>query len=461
MLMDVEDPYVAALDNFIFSDDEAEIAWALNKTREQPRAFSTNDASPIMEHLLRSNDAPKAAETAAIEHTMQTRNATLARVKAEILEVHSVVREMQAKRNALIEKEYALLDELHRYEGVLSPVRRLPPEIVGEILYFAPVLESDHGFSTREQYQCTDLGRAEIPWRLGHICRYWRTVALSVRSLWSVFDLRPHRRPWYLDREETEVYSWDLGEGTMRMLWSIQRRLAAVENRLERSTQTISCRMVYRDEPHARLLLNDLCASTRRLSHISLVDFPQILLDQFFQSNAQYDQLRSLALVFTQIKPSIIFQSPTHLTNLTLRSITISSATQASIRWAQLAKYCETDCIWEEENGRWVSYRQLTDAIDLCVEFLPEVDGPDDIVVMPKLQSVRLSFQGGELMLKAFDFPALQSLSYNHVEAHSVAYYPQFQLPGTLSPLQILSHLKVLRLRVGVDGATLIGLGDV
>ncbi|KAJ6479296.1 hypothetical protein C8R47DRAFT_1219226 [Mycena vitilis] len=464
MLVDVQDPYVAALGDSIFFEDEV---WRTpNKTRERPGHSSTKGAAPIMEHLLTSNDAPKAAETAAIQHTMRARHATVARLKAQISEVHSVVRAMQAKRNALVKEEHALLDELHRYRGVLSPVRRLPPEILGEIfLYFAPALKSDHGLS-RQQYRCTDLGRARIPWRLGHISRFWRSIALSVRSLWSVFDLRPHHRLWYMDHDDPdspdkEICPWeDLADDTMRKSLSIQRRLAAVENRLERSTQTVSGRIVYRDEPLARLFLNALCESTRRLSHIGLVDFPQNLLDQFFQSTAQYDQLRSLALVFTRIKPSIIFQSPTHLTTLTLRSITISPATQASIRWAQLTKYCETDCVWEDAEGRWVSYRQLVDVIDFCVQFPPEVDGPDDIVLMPKLQSARLSYRGGELMPKAFEFPALQSLSYTHEEARSVVYCHHFQLPGTSSSLQTLPHLKVLRLRVGVESATLVGLGD-
>ncbi|KAJ7622670.1 hypothetical protein DFH06DRAFT_954856, partial [Mycena polygramma] len=125
---------------------------------------------------LTSNDEPKAAQIVVIENIIRTQNATLSTLRAEILEVHSAVREMQKKRNALIEQEYALLAEMRRCKGVMSPIRRLPPEIVGEILlYFAP------------SFACGSImSRVETPWHLGQICRYWRTVALSLRSLWSV-----------------------------------------------------------------------------------------------------------------------------------------------------------------------------------------------------------------------------------------------------------------------------------
>ncbi|KAJ6531250.1 hypothetical protein B0H19DRAFT_905164, partial [Mycena capillaripes] len=108
----------------------------------------------------------------------------LSRLKAEISETHSIVR---AKRNSLITEEYALLNEMRRYKGVISPIRRLPPEIIGAIfLYLAPVLGSNHQLRRRGPLELDRVPRVRIPWHLGHICRYWRAVALSTRSLWSV-----------------------------------------------------------------------------------------------------------------------------------------------------------------------------------------------------------------------------------------------------------------------------------
>ncbi|KAJ6454279.1 hypothetical protein DFH09DRAFT_889174, partial [Mycena vulgaris] len=56
------------------------------------------------------------------------------------------------------------------------PVRHLPPEILGQIfLYFVPSLHYDSDWKSH---------RVGLPWKLGHICRLWRTVALSLSQLW-------------------------------------------------------------------------------------------------------------------------------------------------------------------------------------------------------------------------------------------------------------------------------------
>ncbi|KAJ7811593.1 hypothetical protein B0H14DRAFT_2182004, partial [Mycena olivaceomarginata] len=74
--------------------------------------------------------------------------------------------------DALRNEEGTLRDEIHDCEGVISPIRRLPPEIIVEIfLYLTP-----------RGYDEPHLA-SEIPWHLGHICSYWRTVALSIPLL--------------------------------------------------------------------------------------------------------------------------------------------------------------------------------------------------------------------------------------------------------------------------------------
>ncbi|KAJ7685575.1 hypothetical protein DFH06DRAFT_949733, partial [Mycena polygramma] len=107
---------------------------------------------------------------------LQSQNAILSKIKSEISEVESAMRAMQAKRDTLVSEARLLRATIRQHQGVLSPIRCLPPEIVGEIfLYFVPALGGNHHVPV-----------ARSPWRLGHICRYWRSVALSVQSLWSV-----------------------------------------------------------------------------------------------------------------------------------------------------------------------------------------------------------------------------------------------------------------------------------
>ncbi|KAJ6479284.1 hypothetical protein C8R47DRAFT_613319 [Mycena vitilis] len=453
--MDAENPYDAALgkvDWYEGDSNEEAIACKLKLQREEPRSFPMRN--PLAEHYLTSNDEPKAAHIAALADIMQTQNATLAALRAEILTVHSAVLKMQVKRNTLIEQEYALLAEMHLFKGVVSPIRRLPPEILGEIfLYSIPLLQKDHKLREKSVHEhpdwSNDLERAKTPWHLGQICRYWRTVALSLRSLWSVFDL------WPLGRDKTLQELCGYGYSGLSHSEDLkaclpglpERSLASVENLLQRSAQAISCRMIYRESDEARIMLlcDAISAYSRRLGHLCLVDFPQILLDRFSGSNAQYEQLRSLALVFncSEWEPDVDFQFPPCLTELSLTWVRVTRDTQASIPWAQLTRYCENNCIWQTKEDRWVAYRHLENAIDFCVQFPAYLEAPEDTVLIPKLQHARLSFKGGEYMLNFFVFPLLQNLSYDHTEApRSRPLDQSFQLPRSLS------HLRGLRLRL-------------
>ncbi|KAJ6479294.1 hypothetical protein C8R47DRAFT_1050735 [Mycena vitilis] len=438
--MDVENPYVAAQGN---ADgwDEDDITWKLEEFQEEPRFCPELIPEAITELHLTSNDEPKAAQIIVIEDIMRTQNATLSTLRAEILEVHSAVRQMQTRRNALIEQEYALLAAMHRLKGVVSPVRRLPPEILGEIfLYSTPSLQKDHQLRKGSVYEypaSSTLHRAKIPWHLGQICRYWRTVAISLRSLWSVYDI------WPLQQWEHSCNSLRLSDHSE----TSHESPASIEYCLQRSAPAISCRMVYDDSDRfrMRLLWDAISACSRRLSHLCLVDLPPILLNQFSESSAQYEQLRSLALIFngSGLKCDIAFRCPPRLTELSLTWMCVTPATQALIPWAQLNKYCENECSWEQEEDRWDAYRHLVNVVDFCVKFPAYLDAPDDAVLIPKLQHARLRFEGGEYMLKSFQFPVLQTLSYDHADApRSMPFDQSFQLPGSLP------HLKTLRLRL-------------
>ncbi|PBK93466.1 hypothetical protein ARMGADRAFT_893044, partial [Armillaria gallica] len=65
------------------------------------------------------------------------------------------------------------------YTALISPVRRLPPEILAEI--FGWVLESNHW--------PLSLKLNKGPWFLGRICSQWRHVVNSTPRLWTTFRI--------------------------------------------------------------------------------------------------------------------------------------------------------------------------------------------------------------------------------------------------------------------------------
>ncbi|KAJ7879033.1 hypothetical protein B0H14DRAFT_1622309, partial [Mycena olivaceomarginata] len=78
-----------------------------------------------------------------------------------------------------------LLQSVKVHRAALSPIRRLPPEILGEI--FSLVVRATFHSYTVEQTPLTQ----HAPWLFTRVCRYWSAVALSNSALWSMI-LRDH-----------------------------------------------------------------------------------------------------------------------------------------------------------------------------------------------------------------------------------------------------------------------------
>ncbi|KAJ7022138.1 hypothetical protein C8F04DRAFT_1012626 [Mycena alexandri] len=81
------------------------------------------------------------------------------------------------RATAFLSQRRADLEEsLKTAQAIRSPMRRLPPEILGEIFTFAGL---DAGFLTFDS----------APWLLTRICRHWSAVCLATPKLWSTLVL--------------------------------------------------------------------------------------------------------------------------------------------------------------------------------------------------------------------------------------------------------------------------------
>ncbi|KAJ7766682.1 hypothetical protein B0H16DRAFT_1251746, partial [Mycena metata] len=90
---------------------------------------------------------------------------------------------LKARRMALVHDKKVMRSEKRQCKALMSTIRRLPPEVIGEIfLYFTPILPFTRDYRWHEP---DSPPQVTTPWYLGQICRYWRGIALSLRSLWS------------------------------------------------------------------------------------------------------------------------------------------------------------------------------------------------------------------------------------------------------------------------------------
>ncbi|KAJ7239597.1 hypothetical protein B0H12DRAFT_1056600, partial [Mycena haematopus] len=126
------------------------------------------DCSPGTRHhaLLNSNEVPLDSEVPIIKAAIAKVDASLACIDEEIMQLQSRLKQLEAERDRL--SSYRT-----QSSAILSPLRRMPPEILGEI--FSWTIPQD--IRREEGYS---------PWFLTHISRRWREIAVSTSSLWSL-----------------------------------------------------------------------------------------------------------------------------------------------------------------------------------------------------------------------------------------------------------------------------------
>ncbi|KAJ6461746.1 hypothetical protein C8R45DRAFT_1108501 [Mycena sanguinolenta] len=128
---------------------------------------STTAARARITDLSGTNEPPLDAELSVIRSILEQISARLATLDAEISRIKDYLRDLEEKRTAL--------SKYHSQNtGILSPPRRMPPEILGEIFSWTTP-------SIRDVFSTEDC-----PWVLTHVCSTGRAVALSQPSLWSL-----------------------------------------------------------------------------------------------------------------------------------------------------------------------------------------------------------------------------------------------------------------------------------
>ncbi|KAF7356298.1 F-box domain-containing protein [Mycena venus] len=121
--------------------------------------------------LLTSNEPPEESESAFIQSVVSKTDAPLARLDEQISRLRGQLKQLEDK--------YALVIGYRtRNRAILSPLRRIPPEILREIFSWTVP-------SIRDALIRGSFDMHQSPWVLTRICSRWREVSISTPSLWS------------------------------------------------------------------------------------------------------------------------------------------------------------------------------------------------------------------------------------------------------------------------------------
>ncbi|KAJ7820944.1 hypothetical protein B0H14DRAFT_2832752 [Mycena olivaceomarginata] len=126
---------------------------------------------PPTHPLFTQNDPPSDSDVHRIQDF-------LASAKEHVDCLDMKIKALAAIMSSLVAERDSVAKEMRVHEGMISPIRRLPTEIISRILPMT--------LRPLAPLQCP-----EVPWYLGQITRRWRDIAIALPVLWTAFTLRP------------------------------------------------------------------------------------------------------------------------------------------------------------------------------------------------------------------------------------------------------------------------------
>ncbi|KAF7345590.1 ABC protein [Mycena venus] len=144
---------------------------------QREKASDSSAESDLRHHtLLGSNEPPLDSDLPVIQAIVSQNSTRLACLDTEIAQLRAQLEALEAERKAM---SHALAQN----RAILSPIRRLPPEVICEIFSFT--LPSLSSALARDIFDANDS-----PWVLTGICHRWRAIAVCTPSLWSLFAMK-------------------------------------------------------------------------------------------------------------------------------------------------------------------------------------------------------------------------------------------------------------------------------
>ncbi|KAK0436007.1 hypothetical protein EV421DRAFT_2061428 [Armillaria borealis] len=127
--------------------------------------------------LVFTNDPPSDLEAKSVEEFLHDHLRELSKQDEEIARVSALLDRLTNKRRHLQQ-------HITAHQGILSPIRIFPSEILAEI--FMQTLD--------DYYNVFDMERG--PWVLGRVCRRWKDISCSCPALWTSLSIESlHLQP--------------------------------------------------------------------------------------------------------------------------------------------------------------------------------------------------------------------------------------------------------------------------
>lgn len=147
--------------------------------------------------LLRTNREPSNAEATSVRGILDELEQVLSRLDKEVAEFEVLSQNIHSVLKSLKERKFQVEKDIKCTKGILSPIRRLPDEILSEIILYA--LGCPRRISI-PQSRLYDYRRQDeyvyhqLLWTFTQVSQRWREVTISQSLLWYNISVEyPHK----------------------------------------------------------------------------------------------------------------------------------------------------------------------------------------------------------------------------------------------------------------------------
>ncbi|KAJ7726394.1 hypothetical protein B0H16DRAFT_1592794 [Mycena metata] len=322
---------------------------------------------------------------------------------------------LQKALDKLVEERASLGAFVEAHKALLSPIRRLPPDVIQEI--FAACLPTHRN--------CV-MSASEAPVLLGRICSSWRAISLTTTRLWTRLHVVWPPRPIDL---------------TTLIDAKIAQRVAVLETWLGRSGQLPLSISVQGYSPH---LLQALLPFFSRLQHIQFITTPPSFEPLSHITEADVPMLETIAVTRLPFRPDgwgefAMFRGP-RITGFTA-SVADFATGNLPLQWHKLT-------ILKMESGGNISSHKLLTLLLRCPElricrlWASDFDGtPHSPVGLEFLHTLELApMMRGDVIAFLLDRLSLPELRNFSIAAQIT---DQHNLPGYLTRWTKLEGLEI------------------
>lgn len=137
------------------------------------------NSTPLVQRLLDTHACPSSVEASQLRQNLSDERCKLLQLDEEIDRLKLTLQTLSIRRDDTQESV-----DLH--VCVLSPIRRIPGEVLSEI--FLEALIHDRR-STSDYSPPVTLNTRKGPWVFGRVCRFWRKTALNLPKMWSDVEI--------------------------------------------------------------------------------------------------------------------------------------------------------------------------------------------------------------------------------------------------------------------------------